>query len=72
MALSEPVAVKALSTVYPGRVASVVALERISFSVGAGECIAVVGPTGLITNELIGEINSFDPAKIAAEAKAYK
>ena len=26
----------------------------------------------LITNELIGEINDFDPAKIKAEAKAYK
>ncbi len=26
----------------------------------------------LITNELIGEINTFDAAKIAAEAKAYK
>ncbi len=26
----------------------------------------------LITNELIGEINSFDAAKIAAEAKAFK
>ncbi len=26
----------------------------------------------LVTNELIGEINTFDPAKIAAEAKAYK
>ncbi len=25
----------------------------------------------LITNEVIGEINTFDPAKIAAEAKAY-
>jgi NitT/TauT family transport system substrate-binding protein len=26
----------------------------------------------LITNELIGEINNFDPGKIAAEAKSYK
>lgn len=26
----------------------------------------------LISNELIGEINNFDPNKIAAEAKAYK
>ena len=26
----------------------------------------------LIANELIGGINDFDPAKIAAEARAYK
>jgi len=26
----------------------------------------------LIANELIGAINDFDPAKIAAEARAYK
>ena len=26
----------------------------------------------LITNELIDAINNFDPAKIAAEARAYK
>jgi len=26
----------------------------------------------LITNELIDEINKFDPGKIGAEAKAYK
>ena len=26
----------------------------------------------LITNELIGAINNFDPAKVAAEARAYK
>ena len=26
----------------------------------------------LITNELIGSINNFDPAKVAAEARAYK
>ncbi len=31
-----------------------------------------VAASDLITNELIGEINNFDPAKIAAEAKAYK
>ena len=72
MALSEPIAVKDLSKVYPARVASVVALERISFSVGEGEFIAVVGPTDHITNELIGEITGFGPAKIAGEAKAYK
>ncbi|MFI4987817.1 MAG: ABC transporter substrate-binding protein [Alphaproteobacteria bacterium] len=33
---------------------------------------ATVPATDLVTNELIGEINSFDPAKIAAEARAYK
>ena len=26
----------------------------------------------LITNELIDDINKFDPAKVAAEAKGYK
>jgi NitT/TauT family transport system substrate-binding protein len=26
----------------------------------------------VVTNELIDEINKFDPSKIAAEAKAYK
>ncbi|MBV8534797.1 MAG: ABC transporter substrate-binding protein, partial [Alphaproteobacteria bacterium] len=26
----------------------------------------------LVTNDLIADINNFDPAKIAAEAKAYK
>ncbi len=31
-----------------------------------------VPATDLVTNELIGEINTFDPAKIAADAKAYK
>ena len=31
-----------------------------------------VEPKDLITNELIGAINNFDPAKIAAEARAYK
>jgi len=30
-----------------------------------------VDPRSLITNELIGEINDFDPARITAEAKAY-
>jgi hypothetical protein len=25
----------------------------------------------VITNDLIGEINAFDPAKLAAEAQAY-
>ena len=28
--------------------------------------------TDLITNELVDETNRFDPAKITAEAKAYK
>ena len=32
---------------------------------------AVTAPD-LITNELIDEINRFDPEKIAAEAKGYK
>jgi NitT/TauT family transport system substrate-binding protein len=31
-----------------------------------------VAATDLVTNELIGEINTFDPARVAAEAKAYK
>ena len=31
-----------------------------------------VAAKDLITNELIGAINNFDPAKIAAEARAYK
>jgi NitT/TauT family transport system substrate-binding protein len=31
-----------------------------------------VSAADLITNELIGAINNFDPAKIAAEARAYK
>jgi hypothetical protein len=26
----------------------------------------------LITNELIGAINNFDPTKVAAEARAFK
>jgi NitT/TauT family transport system ATP-binding protein len=46
VALSEPIAVKDLSKTYPTRAASVIALERISFSVGEGEFIAVVGPSG--------------------------
>ena len=32
----------------------------------------VVKDLSKVTNELIGEITSFNPAKIAAEAKAYK
>jgi hypothetical protein len=31
-----------------------------------------VSATDLVTNELIDEINKFDPSKIASEAKAYK
>ena len=31
-----------------------------------------VPASDLVTNELIGEIDNFDPAKVAAEAKAYK
>src|SRR5581483_1692109 len=31
-----------------------------------------VSARDLITNDLIGEINAFDPAKVVAEAKAYK
>ena len=31
-----------------------------------------VSAKDLITDELIGEIDNFDPAKIVAEAKAYK
>ncbi len=31
-----------------------------------------IATADMITNDLIGEINSFDPAAIAAEAKAYK
>jgi NitT/TauT family transport system substrate-binding protein len=33
---------------------------------------AKVPVTDLVTNELIDEVNRFDPARIAAEAKAYK
>ncbi len=33
---------------------------------------ATVPAGDLVTNELLGEIDSFDPAKIAEEAKAYK
>ena len=33
---------------------------------------AKVPVTDLVTNELIDEVNRFDPAKIAAEAKAYR
>ena len=44
----------------------------VDFMVKWGIIKEKVAATDLITNELIGEINSFDPAKIAAEAKAYK
>ncbi len=44
MTLSAPIAVDDLSKFYPTRDARVTALERISFSVGEGEFVAVVGP----------------------------
>ena len=61
MALSAPIEVKDLSKVYPARVASVVALERISFAVGEGEFIAVVGPSGCGKSTLLKILSGILP-----------
>jgi len=54
-----------------------VAICARTISMGVGSPFAVAMkmkvPTGdLITNEMIEEINRMDPAKIAAEAAAYR
>lgn len=44
----------------------------VAFLVKHGVVKIPVPASDLVTNDLIADINSFDPAKIAAEAKAYK
>lgn len=44
----------------------------VDFLVKHGVVKIKVPASDLVTNDLIGDINKFDPAKIAAEAKAYK
>jgi NitT/TauT family transport system substrate-binding protein len=46
--------------------------EYVAFMLKWGIIKQQVDSADLITNELIDEINRFDPAKITAEAKAYK
>jgi NitT/TauT family transport system substrate-binding protein len=46
--------------------------DYVDFMLKWGIIKQKVDSADLITNELIDEINRFDPAKIAAEAKAYK
>ena len=43
-----------------------------AFLLKNGVVKVAVPASDLVTNDLVGEINSFDAAKIAAEAKAYK
>jgi ABC-type oligopeptide transport system ATPase subunit len=78
--VTEAISVDHLSKLYATRDGGVAVLERISFSIDEGEFVAVVGPSGcgkldkagVKLNELIGSINNFDPAQVAAEARAYK
>ena len=44
----------------------------VDFMLKYGVIKEKVAASDLVTNELIGEINTFDPARVAAEAKAYK
>ena len=46
--------------------------EYIDFLVKTGIVKQKVPATDLVTNEFITEVNNFDPAEIAAKAKAYK
>ena len=46
--------------------------EYIDFLVKTGIVKQKVPATDLVTNEFIAEVNNFDPAEIAAKAKAYK
>ena len=46
--------------------------EYLEFLLKWGVLTAKVRPLDVVTNDLIGEINNFDAAKIAAEAKSYK
>ena len=46
--------------------------RRLGQTFGAGVIKEKVDVKDLITNELIGAINNLDPAKVAAEARAYK
>ena len=75
---ADAIAVRDVSKRYPTRDGSVAALEGISFGAYADFMLktgiikqAVTVPE-LITNELIDEINRFDPEKTAAEARAYR
>ncbi len=46
--------------------------DYVDFMLKWGIIKQKVDSNDLITNDLIDEINRFDPAKVAAEAKAYK